>query len=307
MTARPSFARRAGVLLPLTLAVAAAAILVGGPGGPNAGVAGDRYRAGEAASSRTVLAGDDAARARARGLAHARALGLPAEAETHVARVEDRFSGTVLDELVTTDAHGRRLGIVRIDAAGRLATAVRLGWRASRGARVDAAGAVRRADALAGAAGLPHRGAPTATPTADRGWRVSWERVVEGVPVLGDGATITLFADGTFHAAARRERALAPAPQVPLTRAAAERLAGERLGDLLGSSRGNARVVGTRLAWVAANDTFEASAPDAPDALLRLAWVVEARTSGPLSEQLRALELYLDAGHGALIGGDLLR
>ena len=307
MPGRPSFARRAGVLFPLLLAVAVAALLVGGPGGPDAGAAGDRYRAGEAASSRTVLAGDEATRARARGLAHARALGLPAAAETDVARVEDRFSGTVLDEVVTTDAQGRRVGIVRIDAGGRLATAVRLGWAASSGARVDAAGALQRAGALATATGLPNDGAPTATPTIDRGWRVSWGRVAAGVPVLGDGASITLFADGSFHAAARRERPLASAPGVLLASGMAERIAGERLGDLLGPARGSARVVGTRLAWVAANDTFDASAPDAPDPVLRLAWVVEARTSGPLAEQLRALELYLDAGDGALIGGDLLR
>ncbi len=307
MAGRSSLARRAGVLLPLALAVAAAALLVGGPSGPDAGVAGDRYRAGEAATERTLLAGDDAARARARGLTHARALGLPVGAATEAARVEDRFAGTVLDEVVTTDARGRRLGIVRTDAAGRLASAVRLGWKASTGARVEAAGAVARASALAVAAGLPRGGAPAATPTADGGWRVSWGRVADGIPVLGDGTGVTLFADGSFHAAARRERALAPAPAVPLTRPAAEQIARERLGDILGAERGNARLVGARLAWVAPNGTFDSSAPDAPDPVLRLAWVVEARTSGPLAEQIQALELYLDADDGALIGGDLLR
>jgi hypothetical protein len=307
MTGRSSLARRAGVLLPVALAVAAAALLVGGPSGPDAGVAGDRYRAGEAATERTVLAGDDAARARTRGLTHARALGLPVGTATEAARVEDRFAGTVLDEVVTTDARGRRLGIVRTDAAGRLASAVRLGWRAATGARVEAAGAVSRASALAAAAGLPRGGTPAATPLADGGWRVTWGRVADGIPVRGDGTGVTLFADGSFHAAARQERALAPAPAVPLTRAVAEQIAGERLGDILGAERGNARLVGARLAWVAPNGAFDASAPDAPDPVLRLAWVVEARTSGTLSERLQALELYLDADDGALIGGDLLR
>ena len=37
-------------------------------------------------------------------------------------------------------------------------------------------------------------------------------------------------------------------------------------------------IAAVALGWVAPNDAFEATAPDAPDATLRLAWVVEART-----------------------------
>ena len=61
------------------------------------------------------------------------------------------------------------------------------------------------------------------------------------------------------------------------------------------------------LGWVAPNSAFDPTGPDAPGATLRLAWVVEARTSGPLADALRAVKLYLDAGTGALIGGDVLR
>jgi hypothetical protein len=55
------------------------------------------------------------------------------------------------------------------------------------------------------------------------------------------------------------------------------------------------------------NDTFGAAAPDAPDPVLRLAWVTRAWTSPEQADQLRALELYLDAGDGRLLGGDVLR
>jgi len=71
-----------------------------------------------------------------------------------VARVVDRFAGTVLDELVTTGARGDRLAIVRVDRAGRLATAVRLGWVAAPDGSLDSPGAVQRAGRLAVAAGL---------------------------------------------------------------------------------------------------------------------------------------------------------
>ncbi len=198
-------------------------------------------------------------------------------------------------------------GLVRLAADGRLATAIRLGWRAPTGRRIDAGRARARAVALAAAAGIAGAGTPRATQIADGGWRVAWERSVDGVPVPGDGSTITLFADGTFHAAVHRERPLAEAPATTLERRAAERIAGDRLGTLLGASRGQARIVGARLAWVAPNDTFDAAAPDAPDPILRLAWIVEVRTVAPLAGRLRALELYLDAGDGSLLGGDLLR
>ncbi len=300
-------ARRAGLLVPVALAVAGGALFLGGPGGPAPGDAVDRYRAGEPASVRSVVPADVATRVRALGLARARALGVPVGTGAHVTRVNDRFSGAVFDEVVTTDARGQRLGIVRMDRDGRVAMAVRVGWRATTAARVDAATARARAVALAGTSGIGGAGTPTVSAATDGGWRVTWERAVGGVPVPGDGSTVTLFADGTFHAAARRERRLAEAPAQRLAEAAAERIGRERLASLLGPASGEARIVQSRLAWVAPNGTFDESAPDAPDPVLRLAWVVEVRTVAPLSERLRALELYLDAGDGTLLGGDLLR
>jgi hypothetical protein len=300
-------ARRAGLLAPVALAGAAAALLVGWPTGPTPGGAADRYRAGEPATLRSALPAAAAEAVRARGAAHARALGIPVGAGSQEARVHDRFSGDSLDEVVTTDARGRRLGIVRMDPAGRVAMAVRLGWQAPGGRRIDAAEARHRAVGLAAASGLDPSGTPTVSPAADGGWRVAWGREIDGVPALGDGAVVTLFGDGSFHAAARRERPLAEAPPSVLASGAAKQVAGERLGDLLGPASGDAVITLARLAWVAPNDTFDGAAPDAPDPVLRLAWVVEVRTVGALAERLRALELYLDAGDGALLGGDLLR
>ena len=302
---RPA-APRARLLVPLALATAGAALLIGSPGGPAPGGAGDRYRAGEPATERSVVPAALVTGVTRRGLAQARALGVPSGTDTSVARVIDRFSGTVVDEVVTTDARGRRLGIVRIDGAGRLASAVRLGWRAT-GARVDAARARALGVMFAARGGITGSGTPVVTASADGGWRVAWVRRVDGVPVVGDGNVVTLFGDGTFHAAARRERQLAAAPAATLEAPTAVRIAGERLGALLGAARGQARIVGSRLAWIAPNDTFDATAPDAPDPVLRLAWVVEVRTAAPLADRLRALELYLDAGDGSLLGGDLLR
>ncbi len=300
-------ARRAGLLAPVALAGAAAALLVGWPAGPAPGGAVDRYRAGEPATLRSTLPTAAAEAVRARGAAHARALGIPVGTGSQEARVHDRFSGAILDEVVTTDARGRRLGIVRMDPAGRVAMAVRLGWQAPAGRRIGGADARLRALGLAAASGLDPSGIPTVSPGVDGGWRVAWGREIAGVPALGDGTVVTLFGDGSFHAAAHRERPLAEAPTSVLVVGAAEQVAGDRLRDLLGPASSDAQIVRARLAWVAPNDTFDATAPDAPDPVLRLAWVVEVRTVASLAERLRALELYLDAGDGALLGGDLLR
>lgn len=292
---------------PLALAIAGAALLLGGPGGPDPGGAVDRYRAGESVVVRSVVPAREAVDVRRRGIARARALGLPIGAATRVSRVVDRFFGSVVDEVVTLDERGHRLGIVRMGRDGRLAMAVRLGWRAPAGRRISESNARARATTLAAAAGLTPDGPPTVTPATDGGWRVAWQRAVGGVPVVGDGSTVTLFGDGTLHAAARRERSLAAAPAATLEVAAAERIARERLVGLLGRASVDARITRTRLSWVAPNDTFDGQAPDAPDPVLQLAWVVEVRTVAPLADRLLALELYLDAGDGNLLGGDLLR
>ena len=128
------------------------------------------------------------------------------------------------------------------------------------------------------------------------------------MPVPGDGSAITLFADGTFHAAVRRERPLAAAPATTLDRRTAERIAGERLDALLGTARSQARIVrsppglGRAQRHVRRRGAGRAG-PGAPPRLGRRGRAPIA----PLAERLRALELYLDAGDGALLGGDLLR
>jgi hypothetical protein len=301
-------ARRAGVLLPVALAVAGVALLAGGPAGPAPGAAGDRYRAGERAVERRALPADDVAIVRARGLAHARSLGLPTGSRARATRVVDRFAGHDLDEVVVRNEAGDRLAIVRMRLDGRLVAAVRLGWRDRDGASIDQGRAAFRAADVARSAGLVVGGRPAVARDVDGGWRATWGRTVDGIAVLGDGASVTLFADGTLHAVAERRRPLAPEPAAVLGRETAERLARERLATLLGDPDAEqATVVGLDLAWVAPNDTFDSAAPDAPDPVLRLAWVARARTHGALVERLRALELYLDAGDGALLGGDLLR
>jgi hypothetical protein len=135
---------------------------------------------------------------------------------------------------------------------------------------------------------------------------VAWDRTVAGVP--GDGLRIQLWPDGSVHGITRSERVLAPRPGVLLDEASV-RLSAEAQLDrwFHGNARREVTMAGLALAWMPPNDTFAPVGPDAPGAVLRLAWVARVTTSGGLIDNLRGHEIYLDAGDGSTFGGDILR
>lgn len=304
-----SGARRHGARAIAAVAVAGTAISLGFPFGPSPGDAADPFVAGGPVTERTPVAPDRAASALARAAIVRSRLGLPEPAASRVERVVDRFDGTAYDEVTETDRSGRTLQLQRFDARGRLVGAVALGWQAAGGPPLANPAAARaRGNRLAADLGLDAAGVPDVrTGAEDAGWTLTWPRVVDGVPVVGDGVRLDLWPDGRMHAIVRTERPLAARPATTLDEAAARARAAATLANLFGSRAGQVRVASLGLGWVAPNDAFDPSAPDAPGATLRLAWIVEARTSGDLADGLRAVKLFLDAGTGTLIGGDVLR
>jgi hypothetical protein len=291
------------------VALAGAAIGLGIPGGTAPGDAADRYVAGGPTSERAPLRAEEAGPILAVAGASRARLGLPLPAAVRVDRVTDRLDGTTYDEVVASDAGGRPLHLQRFDERGRLVGAVSFGWQVAGGRPLpDASSARARAVGLATGLDLGVSGAPDVRPEPDgTGWTVAWPRVVDGIPVLGDGVRVDLWPDGRVHAVVRAERPLAPRPAELLDEAAARQRAAAALGDLFGSRAGQLAVSGVNLGWAAPNDAFDPTAPDAPGSTLRLAWVVEARTVGELADGLRAVKLFLDAGSGTLLGGDVLR
>jgi hypothetical protein len=207
------------------------------------------------------------------------------------------------------DANDRVLAIQRFDAAGRLIAAMRFGWTGDGGPVLRNDGAARdRALHLVASVGAVADGSPRVARAASGGWTVTWTRTVAGLPVPGDGTRVQLWADGSLHGFSRTERQLAPAPSVTLDRGTARRLIDAQLDRwFTGPTRGQVVVTSVDLAWIPPNDTFAPSRPDAPSSVLRLAWLVRVATTGALSDSLRALEIFLDAGDGSLLGGDVLR
>ena len=304
-----SLAHHRGARIAAAMAAAGTAIVLGFPGGTSSGDAADRFVAGGPVTERTPVGADRAASALALAAAARSRLGLPEPATSRVERVVDRFDGATYDEVTGSDPAGRTLHLERFDARGRLIGAVAFGWQATGGPPLANAAAARaRGDRLAADLDLGAAGTPDVQQGPDdTGWTLTWPRVVDGVPVMGDGVRVDLWPDGRMHAIVRTERSLAPRPSATLAVATARDRATATLATMFGSRSGQVRIATLGLGWVAPNNAFDPTGPDAPGATLHLAWVVEARTSGELADGLRAVKLFLDAGTGTLFGGDVLR
>ena len=235
-------------------------------------------------------------------------LGLPGATRRSATRVVDRFAGRTYDEVMEYDARDRLVSLQRFDSDGRILAAVRFGWRGDGGPALAGTSAVRlRAERLANSLGLAPSGLPRITTPSDAGWTVAWDRAVDGIPVPGDGLRIQLWADGSVHGLSRSERPLAVRPATTIDASRAWAVVEAQLGAWFpGALRADVAVGSAALAWVPPNDTFAPAGPDAPASVLRLAWVVRATTSGSLADTIRAVEVYVDAGSGVVIGGDVL-
>lgn len=267
----------------------------------------DPFVAGGRSTRPVAAAASQSDRALARAAEVSKALGLPGVTR-RTERLDDRFEHRIYDEVTSFDARGREVAVARFDTDGRVLMAINLGWQRGRGAAVAAGAAERHAARFVAGAGLRVAGRPTTNRSAGAGgWAVTWPRVVDGVPVPGDGMRVLLWTDGSFHGLSRQERQLAAAPAAPIpadaARAAAEAQLRERFGA---AGPDDLSLVATERAWVAPNDTWDSARPDAPEAVLQLAWVVRFEAHGPLAERIRLIEFWIDAGDGSVLGGDLV-
>lgn len=303
----PSFLRLGRRSAAILLLLGALGLLVTGLARP--ADASDPYVAGSDATRIARLSDALAAATVDRAAAHERLLGLPAATTRTVDRVVDRRGHRTFDEVTDLDGRGRPVAVLRYALDGRLLAATRLGWQQATGrALLTHPDAVRSADRLARSLGIVPAGTPVADGRGANGWSVRWPRVLDGVPVPGDGLRVQLWPDGSFHGLSSAEHPLADRPATTISAAAAQAKVASLLdGWIPAAHRGEVRIVGSSLAWVAPNDTFEAARADAPAEIRRLAWVVTVRSSGVLAQSLRAIEVSVDAGDGSLLGGDVLR
>jgi hypothetical protein len=74
------------------------------------------------------------------------------------------------------------------------------------------------------------------------------------------------------------------------------------------SSQGSVRytVTDMDLEWVGPNAAFDASKLNTAPAPYRLSWVVNVKPTGEAADYIRLITLYVDAGNGTIIGGDVV-
>jgi hypothetical protein len=293
---------RVSRILPLVVLAGLGVIAVGVPTSQGA----DPFVAGGRSTRAVDLPVSQADRAIARGRQLAAALGLPGVSR-RAQRLDDRFEHRTYDEVTSLDATGHEVAIARFETDGTVAMALALGWHPGHGSAVDRTAAEARGLALIRAARIDVGSRPTVLASAGSGgWSIGWSRVVDGVPVRGDGVRVALWPDGSFHGLSRIQRPLAAQPSQPIAADAARTSAETWIAGRYGSSAADLGVVAVERAWVAPNDTFTANGLDAPAETLRLAWVVRFDSHGPLAERLRSVEVWIDAGDGSLLGGDMV-
>ena len=138
------------------------------------------------------------------------------------------------------------------------------------------------------------------------GWDVYWARTASGFPVRGDETRVHVRQDGQIGSVARVEHKLAPAPVDRLSREAAQGAVAGQLDKWFAGRDFEYSVGAIDLEWVGPNAAFDGSKVGAAPAPYRLAWVANVQPSGTLADSVRLITLYLDAGDGTVIGGDVV-
>ncbi len=218
-------------------------------------------------------------------------------------RERDLRTGQEYDRIEYTLADGTPGAMVELDPATGLPILIvrydqPAGWDTPGTTRVTAAD---RGRSYATAAGLA---IPSATPGVnwDEGlgsWQISWPRTASGYAVPGDGLYVSVFSGGQFAGLSVFTSPLAPVPATLITPDQA------RNAVLAWPPRGRRGVQYTAgaptLEWRAPNNFIDPTKSDAPDYTLVLVYRVPLTIN--TDNEPHTVDIYVDAGTGALVGG----
>jgi hypothetical protein len=235
------------------------------------------------------------------------AFGFPVGVKKVGRHVHDGFQNSDYDEVSEVGSKGQPLALIQFDGSGRLTAAVRLDINASPAVPIAGDAATKTAQRGLAASGLTVIGqARTDSNVVDGGWEVHWDRTAEGLAVRGDETRVHLWADGRIQTVARVEHQLAPAPARRLSQPEARNVVTKQLDQWSGKGVVRYAVTDMNLEWVGPNATFDASKLNTAPAPYRLSWVVNVKPTGEASDYVRLITLYVDAGDGTVIGGDVV-
>ena len=245
-----------------------------------------------------VFAREDTARA---------ALGFTKGAKRSGRHVHDGLQASDYDEISELDAKGQPSSLVQFDTKGDLVAAVRFDSPVSSSGVVSADSATKTARKSLQGVGLASDGNPqTRLDDASGGWAVQWQRTSAGHTVRGDETLVRLGADGRIQSVAAVQHGLAAVPASPLAQADARAVVARQC-DAWFSGKGSGYNVGAMdLQWVGPNAAFDGMKLDSESDPYRLAWVVNVVPTGAAADSTRLVTLFVDAGSGAVIGGDVV-
>lgn len=267
----------------------------------------DTARAGQPVVTDTVLSADDSPEVFARADAARDALGFPVGSKKAGRHVKDGFQNSDYDEVAEVGSSGQPLAITQFDGDGRLLAAVRFDAPSGPQVKVTSDAAARAAQRGLAGTGLTVGGAPRIDAnTLTGGWDVHWDRVQDGFAVRGDETRVHVWQDGRIESVARVEHKLAAAPSRRLGQVEAQEAVALQVDAWSSGEDTSYAVQGMDVEWVGPNAMFEPSKVGAAPGPYRLAWVANIKPSGPASEYVRLITLYVDAGNGAVIGGDIV-
>ncbi|MGA3056559.1 MAG: hypothetical protein ABSE70_00770 [Candidatus Limnocylindrales bacterium] len=255
----------------------------------------------------TVITADDRPDVFNRAAAARDALGFPVGARRTGKHVRDSYRPTDYDEVEEVDGAGQTLALTQFDPAGRLISAVRFDLPSASSPKVGMDAATKSATRGISASGVAVAGQyrADANPVLD-GWDVHWDRSQDGYKVRGDETRVHVWPDGRIQSVAHVEHQLAAAPGQCLGIDDAKKVVTGQFDRWFAGRGSGYEVQQMNLEWVAPNAAFDAAKLSAPPAPYRLAWVANVKPSGVAADYVSLVTLYVDAGDGTVLGGDVV-
>jgi hypothetical protein len=236
------------------------------------------------------------------------ALGFPVGHGRSARHAVDRSRGAEYDAVEETGADGALLAEFRFTPSGRLEHAVRLDVAGPADRRLSGARASTTARmGLAALALMPSGAESVDADAVQGGWQVHWARAQRGVPVRGDEVRVHVRSDGSIGSVAWVEHELAAEPATRMIGSAAAASVRARADGWFAGTDSGCRIGSAVLQWVEPNGLFDPAVPMTDAGPYRLAWVVDVRPTGPAAMSLTLVTVFIDAGDGSVIGGDVIQ
>jgi hypothetical protein len=235
------------------------------------------------------------------------AFGFPVGSQRNGRHVHDGVQGSDYDEVSEVDSAGQAIALTQFANDGHLLAAVRFDSPPAAIGNVTSDTATKAAQRALSGAGITVVGqARTEANETSGGWDVHWARAQGGYSVRGDETRVHVWHDGSIQSVSRVEHQVAAGPTRLMVQADARAAVTKQCNAWFASPASGCALQGMDLEWVGPNAAFDAGKLGAASAPYKLAWVANVKPSGRAADYVQLITLYIDAGSGSVIGGDVV-